>query len=83
MSEQFKVKDTVLLDAIFYIFDIEGKGTIDIRSICANILLHMNCDVIIKMHLLFEILMEEGKLIHKPFLIKNKFVEKSKIIDVI
>ena len=76
MSDQFKVKDTVLLDAIFYISDIEGKGIIDIRSICANILLHMNCDVVIKMQLLFVILMEEKNLTNKPFLIKNKFVEK-------
>ena len=53
MAEKFKIKDNQLIESIFYISDIHGKGNIDLRSICSNILLHLNCDVIDKFKLLF------------------------------
>lgn len=73
----------MLLDAIFFISDIEGKGFIDIRSICANILIHMKCDVIVKMQLLFDILIDKDNILNRMLTVNNMFLEKSKIIDII
>jgi hypothetical protein len=39
MTDVFKVRDAKLLDNIYMITDVEGDGALDIRELCAVMLL--------------------------------------------
>ena len=56
MTDVFKIRDSKLLDNIYMITDVEGDGALDIRELCAVMLLQMRGSVEFKLALFFEIM---------------------------
>lgn len=89
MTDVFKVRDSRLLDNVFLIADIDGAGALDIREICASMIMHMRGAIEHKLALLFEVMknrsvpeLSEGGFILKQNLIKiiadaNKFFKQA------
>jgi len=77
MVDEFKVRDDKLLDNIFLIADVDGEGALDIRELCAVLILHMRGSIELKLALFFEMMknrtvpeLEEGGFILKTNLLK-------------
>lgn len=77
MTDKFKVRDPKLLDNIFMLADVEARGALDIREICAVLLFHLRGSVEIKLSLFFRMMrnrtileLHEGGFINKFNIIK-------------
>ena len=56
MTDVFKIRDPKLLENIFMITDVEGDGALDIRELCAVMILHLRGTIEFKLALFFEIM---------------------------
>lgn len=79
MADMFKIRDSKLLDNVFLIADIDGEGALDIRELCAVLLLHLRGSVDHKLALFFEIM--KNRNVHE--LNDGGFILKQNLIKVI
>ena len=79
MTDVFKVRDNRLLDNVFLIADIDGTGALDIREICASMIMHMRGTIEHRLALLFEILKNRSV----PELSEGGFILKQNLIKII
>jgi len=79
MTDVFKVRDPKLLDNIFLIADVDGEGALDIREICASMLMHMRGTIELKLALFFEIMKNRTN----PILSEGGFVLKQNLLKII
>ena len=56
MTDIFKVRDPKLLENVFMLADLEGEGALDVRELCAIMLIHMRGELEFKLALFFEIM---------------------------
>jgi len=77
MTDLFKVRDNKLLDNVFMLADVDGQGALDIRELCAVLVIHMRGEIEFKLALFFEIMksrtvveLADGGFILKANLIK-------------
>jgi hypothetical protein len=53
MADNFKVKDSKLLDNIFMLADVTNNGALDIREICSTMIFNMRGSMDHKLSLFF------------------------------
>ena len=77
MSDSFKIRDTKLVENVFMIADIDGQGALDIRELCASILLHLNTKTEYKLAMFFEIMKNKTvvELHEGGFILKNNLIK--------
>ena len=80
MTDVFKIRDSKLLDNIYMITDVEGDCALDIRELCAVMLLQMRGSIEFKLALFFEIMKNRTvqELYDGGFVLKTNLI---KIID--
>jgi Ca2+-binding EF-hand superfamily protein len=79
MTDVFKVRDNRLLDNIYLIADIDGSGALDIRELCAGLIMHMRGAIEHKLALLFEVMKNRTV----PELSEGGFIIKQNLIKII